>query len=108
MNRCSHFTTNAGDSHLFDDEMRASFEQVKNQYSSQGKRCILLARRVLRQAEIVNQAGTVQFEDEIQEHAKTDLTLVGLVAIVDPLRSEIRDVVTTLRGAGIRIFMVSN
>lgn len=41
------------------------------------------------------------------EHAKTGLTLVGLVAIVDPPRPEIPDVVSTLRGAGIRIFMVT-
>ncbi len=48
-----------------------------------------------------------QFEDEMTEQAKSDLTLVGLVAIVDPLRPEIHDVVLTLRGAGIRVFMVS-
>ena len=32
--------------------------------------------------------------------------LVGLVSIVDPPREEIPQVVRTLRGAGIRIFMV--
>ncbi|KAH8662348.1 putative H /K ATPase alpha subunit [Xylariales sp. PMI_506] len=105
--RCSHFTTNSGDAHPFDPDMRATMEQVKNLYSSQGKRCILLARKVIRQSEIQNQPGTNEFDDEMYEHAKTDLTLVGLVAIVDPLRPEIRSVVSTLRGAGIRFFMVT-
>lgn len=76
-------------------------------YSSQGKRCILLARKVIRQDNLRYQPGTSQFEDEMTEQAKSDLTLVGLVAIVDPLRPEIHDVVLTLRGAGIRVFMVS-
>jgi sodium/potassium-transporting ATPase subunit alpha len=88
-------------------DMRATMERVKNMYSSQGKRCILLARKVIRQADVRNQSGTSQFEDEMVEQAKTDLTLVGLVAIVDPLRPEIREVVSVLRGAGIRFFMVS-
>lgn len=107
IDRCSHFTTHAGDAHPFDEDMLDTFKQVKDNYSSQGKRCILLARKIIRQAEMQHQPGTSQFEDEMYEHAKTGLTLVGLVAIVDPLRPEIRDVVSTLRGAGIRIFMVS-
>ena len=107
IDRCSYYTTNAGDAHSFDDEIRATFMKVKDSYSSQGKRCILLARKVIRQADIQNQPGTSQFEDEMNDSAKTGLTLVGLVAIVDPLRPEIRNVVSTLRGSGIRIFMVS-
>ncbi|KAK7754293.1 hypothetical protein SLS62_003586 [Diatrype stigma] len=108
INRCSHFTTNAGDARPFDAETRAAFEQVKDRYSRQGKRCILLARKVLRQAAVRSPPGTAQFEDEVSgEHARAGLTLVGLVAIVDPLRPEIRDVVATLRGAGIRFFMVT-
>ncbi|XDG04654.1 hypothetical protein ABKA04_004269 [Annulohypoxylon sp. FPYF3050] len=107
INRCSSFVNNAGDVFPFDDEVRASFENVKNTYSSQGKRCILLARKVIRQGELRHQSGTSQFEDEITEQAKSGLTLVGLVAIVDPLRPEIREVVSTLRGAGIRVFMVT-
>lgn len=87
--------------------MRATIEGVKNIYSSQGKRCILLARKTIHREHVKNQTGTTQFEDEMTEQAKSGLTLVGLVAIVDPLRPEIKSVVSTLRGAGIRFFMVS-
>ncbi|KAI1079733.1 Na,H/K antiporter P-type ATPase [Whalleya microplaca] len=107
IDRCSHFVNNAGDAHLFSDDMRANFEAVKNLYSSQGKRCILLARKIIREGELQHHTGTSQFEDEIIEQARSGLTLVGLVAIVDPLRPEIRDVVSTLRGAGIKFFMVT-
>ncbi|KAI1119235.1 hypothetical protein F5Y14DRAFT_126985 [Nemania sp. NC0429] len=107
INRCSFFTNNAGDTHPFDDEMRAAFEEVKNLYSSQGKRCLILARKVVRHSDLAHAPNTSQFEEAVLEQAKTGLTLVGLVAIVDPLRPEIRSVVSTLRTAGIRIFMVT-
>ncbi|KAI1372551.1 Na,H/K antiporter P-type ATPase [Hypoxylon crocopeplum] len=105
--RCSSFVNNVGDVHPFDEDMRTAFETVKNMYSSQGKRCILLARKVIHQNDLQHQSGTSYFEDEITEQAKSDLTLVGLLAIVDPLRPEIHEVVSTLRGAGIRVFMVT-
>lgn len=76
---------------------------MKNTYSSQGKRCLLLARKLLKGGKLPDGAD---YEQSCLEEAKTGLTLVGLVAIVDPLRPEIRDVVSTLRGAGIRISMV--
>lgn len=47
------------------------------------------------------------FETEAMKLARTDLILVGIVGIVDPPREEIPYVVSTLRGAGIRFFMVS-
>ncbi|KAI0526203.1 hypothetical protein F5B22DRAFT_147051 [Xylaria bambusicola] len=105
--RCSSYTTNAGDTRPLDDDVKATFENLKNEYSSQGKRCILLARKVIRQSDLPFDRNTSQFEETVLLEAKADLTLVGLLAIVDPLRPEIRDVVQTLRGAGIRIFMVT-
>ncbi|KAJ3567702.1 hypothetical protein NPX13_g6677 [Xylaria arbuscula] len=105
--RCSSYTSNAGDTHPLDDDVRTMFENLKNLYSSQGKRCILLARKVIRQSDIPFDRNTSQYEEAILQEAKTDLTLVGILAIVDPLRPEIPDVVRTLRRAGIRIFMVT-
>ncbi|KAI0471196.1 hypothetical protein F4859DRAFT_484726 [Xylaria cf. heliscus] len=105
--RCSSFTTNAGDTHPLDDNLKVTFEEMKNLYSSQGKRCILLARKVIPHSDIPFDRNTSQFEEAVLEQSEADLTLVGLLAIVDPLRPEIHDVVQTLRGAGIRIFMVT-
>jgi sodium/potassium-transporting ATPase subunit alpha len=85
---------------------RATIEDIKNTWSSQGKRVILLARRTLSKEHILTDPSSSQFEDEVMRHARTDLTLVGIVGIVDPPRDEIPYVVSTLRGAGIRIFMV--
>lgn len=106
MGRISSYITRDGTACAFNARARAGFEAAKNAYSSQGKRCILLARKLIPHGQLRNQPGTGSFEDEIGEEAAAGLTLVGIVALVDPLRPEIKEVVSTLRGAGIRFFMV--
>lgn len=69
---------------------------------------LLLARKILAKEQIRSSASSSGFEDEIMHHARSGLTLVGIVGIVDPPRDEIPSVVSILRGAGIRIFMVSS
>ena len=78
-------------------------EEIKDEWSSQGKRVILLARKILSR----EQATSYDMETAVLEGSRGGLTLVGLVSIVDPPRGEIPEVVRILRGAGIRIFMVS-
>lgn len=65
-------------------ETLAVIEEIKNDWSSQGKRVILLARKVLPAAVIVSSPASNDFEREAMEHARNALTLVGLIAIVDP------------------------
>lgn len=105
--RCSDYLAASGEIVAIDEHVAATFDRVKNIYSAQGKRCLLLARKIVPAARIVDQPGTTRYEEGIMDEAKSGLTLVGLVAIVDPLRPEIRDVVSTLRGAGIRFAMVT-
>ncbi|GJN71859.1 hypothetical protein Purlil1_4966 [Purpureocillium lilacinum] len=107
LGRCTQYLTPSGVLADIDEHVAATLEHVKNIYSSQGKRCLLLARKVIPADMVKAVPETVEYEQEMMVHAKTGLTLVGLVAIVDPLRPEIRDVVSTLRGAGIRIAMVT-
>ena len=74
------------------------------------RRVILLGRKVLSSLAISFTPSTSsgQFEKEVIKHVRSGLTLVGLVAIEDPPRDEILEVVRILRRAGIRIFMVQN
>lgn len=105
--RCSHYVTATGVVAPLGPETKTLFEEAKNRYSSQGKRCILLARKILSNAKIAyGDPSSTDYEKAIVDQATSGLTLVGLVAIVDPLRPEIVDVVSTLRGAGVRIAMV--
>ncbi|PFH57210.1 hypothetical protein XA68_15377 [Ophiocordyceps unilateralis] len=108
LGRCSRYMTPSGELMPLDDDAAATFERIKNIYSSQGKRCLLLARRLVPAAALAGlEPGTTKYDEAMVEEAKSGLTLVGLVAIVDPLRPEIREVVSTLRGAGVRIAMVT-
>ena len=91
---------------ILDDTTRAKIDEIKDKWSSQGRRVILLARKTILKENIRNLATSSQFEDEVMHHARDDLILVGIVGIVDPPRDEIPSVVSILRGAGIRIFMV--
>lgn len=95
-----------GQTKVFDDAARVKFEEIKNTWSAGGRRVLLLARKSLAKEQIRSTVPSGQFEDEVMHHARTGLTLVGIVGIVDPPRDEIPSVVSILRGAGIRIFMV--
>jgi sodium/potassium-transporting ATPase subunit alpha len=90
-----------------DPTVRDKIEHIKNTWSSQGRRVLLLAHKAASRTSVRSTPSSAAFESEMLEHAKTGLTLVGLVAIVDPPRKEIPSVINTLRGAGIRIFMAS-
>lgn len=46
-------------------------------------------------------------EDLTDDGIEDELTLIGLVGIVDPPRTEARDAVTTCRGAGVRVVMIT-
>ena len=78
-------------------------KQLKDQWSSEGKRVILLARKILHDEESIAPADP---ETKMLDEIRSGLTLVGLISIIDPPRPEIPGVVSTLRGAGIRVFMV--
>ncbi|ORY10679.1 hypothetical protein BCR34DRAFT_625171 [Clohesyomyces aquaticus] len=76
-------------------------EDVKDFWSRQGKRVILLAQKTSKAPSSNNH------EREVLVAARQGLTFVGLIGIVDPPRDEIPEVVKILRGASIRIFMVT-
>lgn len=104
--RCAKYTTMEGDSKDLDNATRTKIEEIKDAWSSQGRRVILLARKTICKEQIRAMPNSSQLEDEVLYHAREGLTLVGIVGIVDPPRDEIPSVVKILRGAGIRIFMV--
>jgi magnesium-transporting ATPase (P-type) len=105
--RCGHVVTADGSVQTLDVETLRQVKGIKDAWSNQGKRVILLARKVIVAQDIMTTTGSHEYELEIMRQAKSGLTLVGLVGIVDPPRVEIPAVVKTLRRAGIRIFMVT-
>lgn len=107
LGKCSHYLAEHDEVMPLNASMRATIEQHKDAYSSEGKRCLVLARKIIKGANVPNGTETPEFEAAMAKEHRDGLTLVGLVAIADPLREEIPDVVGTLRGAHIRIAMVT-
>ncbi|KAK0654737.1 hypothetical protein B0T16DRAFT_395603 [Cercophora newfieldiana] len=107
LDRCTRYTSMSGVAMTLNPTVREKIEHIKNTWSSQGRRVLLLAHKAMSRTSVKSAPSSAAFESEVLEHAKTGLTLVGLVAIVDPPREEIPSVIKTLRGAGIRIFMVT-
>lgn len=63
---------------------RESIERTKDKWSREGKRVILLARKDVTQA-AEDSLKMAQPEKSIMDYAKSDLTFVGMWALIDPL-----------------------
>ena len=94
-----------------DEEIRGRIAHVQETWASRGQRVLLLARKILKAGDDDIPAGMgfdhALFGDKIMEIGMKDLTVIGMVGIVDPPREDIPDVVRICRTAGIRFFMVT-
>lgn len=82
----------------FDDLARATVQQVLDGYAAQGLRVLAVARRQL-------PAGADVPGDRTT--AEADLTLLGLVALLDPPREAVPGAVAQAHLAGIRIHVIT-
>jgi sodium/potassium-transporting ATPase subunit alpha len=105
--KCTHFFSGSGASLPITDEQRRFIEEIKDNWSKQAKRVILLARKNLGQKLSSLSTQSNEFDEEIMKQWAFGLEVVGLVAIVDPPREEIPEVIRILRGAGVKVHMVT-
>lgn len=101
--RCNTVIEDSGTIVPLSDFQRKRIEDFKDMWSRQGKRVILMAKKLIP----VLSPNSSNHEKEVLSAARENLTLVGLVGIVDPPREEIPEVIRILRGAFIRVFMVT-
>ena len=107
INRCTQYVGEDGNVHEFNQGVRVVLEGVKDKWSSEGKRVIALAPKIISPKDVEIDPTDNLFEKEAMEHVRSGLILVGLIGIVDPPRDEIPQVIRILRQAGIRICMVT-
>ncbi|CAG8639542.1 12195_t:CDS:2 [Racocetra persica] len=101
---CTRILNPDGTERPLDDNARKSLVDTQSEWSSAGKRVILLCRRVItNESEIPSDTSDLELLGQLSYN----LTVIGLMGILDPPRPEIPDVIRTCRGAGIRIFMVT-
>jgi calcium-translocating P-type ATPase len=96
LDRCTTIAAPDGEPRSLDDPQRAEVLAAVEGLASQGLRVLAVARRPL-------EAGTPPGREE----AESDLTLLGLVALLDPPRAEVHEAVARCHAAGIRILIVT-
>lgn len=104
--RCTHILGPDGEVHPLSEDVLRKVEQKIKEWSSDGKRVILLARKLVNQEKCCPDPLSPEFETQMLREAKSGLTLVGLLGLIDSPRSEIAEVIRILRQAQIRLFMV--
>ncbi|KAG6016054.1 hypothetical protein E4U54_002417 [Claviceps lovelessii] len=87
-----------------DDAARAAFKTYQDKLSRNAERVIVLCEKTHTAATAM---GTNAFSDEIAMNATEDLTIVGILGIIDPARPETAHTVAECRRAGARFFMVT-
>jgi sodium/potassium-transporting ATPase subunit alpha len=104
LKRCSHINSAQGPVPLT-PEVLNRLTRVQEAWAAKGQRVLLLAKRAIPHAEV--HLGDPDFADIVNTHLNQNLTVVGLVGLVDPPRADIPETVRIMRGAGIRFFMVT-
>ncbi|KAF7984332.1 hypothetical protein HWV62_15333 [Athelia sp. TMB] len=106
--RCSWYMAADGSRNPLDQQTLASISATQESFASRGQRVLLLAKKIIPFAELDKEALLDQnsLEDRLIS-CNIDLTVLGLVALVDPPRDDTAHTVAVCRRAGIRFAMVT-
>jgi len=95
---CRRVAEPDGEERPLTDEDRADFDDVVTGWAEEGLRLLAVAERTIPESELPGLT---------REQAEDDLTLLGVVAMIDPPRPEVADAVARCHSAGIRLIIVT-
>ncbi len=95
LERCTHILEGSKERSLLEADRKA-FTAAYTQMAHDGLRTLALAQRTLPE--------TMTLDEDTVE---VDLTLLGVVGIIDPPRPEVQRAIRTAREAGIRVIMIT-
>jgi sodium/potassium-transporting ATPase subunit alpha len=125
--RCSYVVAPGGGPPIpLTPPVLARIVAIQESWASQGRRVLVLARKVVKEEEVPKEAqkNSHTFQELVND-LNEDLVIVGLVGLIDPLKDDIVDTVRSVavclfdqhlslmklaricRGAGIRFFVVT-
>ncbi|KAL2132267.1 hypothetical protein VTI74DRAFT_4007 [Chaetomium olivicolor] len=102
---CTHYWSRQTDSvQPIDNAARAAFKAFQDKRSRHAERVIVVCEKTMKPKSTL---GTNAFSDEVAINAISDLTVVGIMGIIDPPRMETAHTISECRRAGARFFMVT-
>ncbi|PKS05410.1 hypothetical protein jhhlp_008786 [Lomentospora prolificans] len=102
---CTHYwSTDARAVVTLNPDVREKVRQIQDKLSRNAERVLVFCEKIFRPRSV---RGTNAFRDEVEATALTNLTIIGMLGIVDPPRDESADTVRQCREAGARFFMVT-
>ncbi|KAL1413747.1 hypothetical protein Q8F55_001529 [Vanrija albida] len=104
IDRCTSYISHSGEVLPLTVSARAGLLALQDKWSRQGQRVIMLTEQTCLTKMSPDSAA---FEEYIMEVASDNLTIVGLVGILDPPRHDIPHTVSEVRRCGSRFFMVT-
>jgi sodium/potassium-transporting ATPase subunit alpha len=104
---CSYIMKPDGTSVPFDDVSEAKLRNLQESFGSVGQRVLVLCKRSLETIKVDPAAMSANDVEELLYSEVRDLTVIGLVALRDPPRSDVEGAVATIRRAGVRVVMVT-
>ncbi|KAJ7062790.1 hypothetical protein C8F01DRAFT_1230384 [Mycena amicta] len=104
MRRCISYMDSNGLQIPLTAEAIAKIFAIQEDFASRGQRVLLLAKKSLALKEVAFDLNSLE---DFLISANVDLTIVGLVALVDPPRPDTAETVRVCRRAGIRFAMVT-
>ncbi|KAI9276500.1 hypothetical protein BC943DRAFT_284971 [Umbelopsis sp. AD052] len=106
--RCKSYMDKNGELQPLTPEAQATINLSQEQLSGKGQRVLALcSRTIVLPSKLISLDQSAEEFAASVENANAELTIVGLVGIVDPPRKEIPGVVSTVRRAGCRVVMVT-
>ncbi|KXN71430.1 calcium ATPase, partial [Conidiobolus coronatus NRRL 28638] len=100
---CKYILTDDGREVPFDEAAKNFISDEQIRWSSQGQRVLMLTRAILD-----DDVNFVEPTNEIGiSSIVPNLTIIGLLGIIDPPRDQIPETIVKFKSAGIRIFMVT-
>ncbi|KXS15914.1 calcium ATPase [Gonapodya prolifera JEL478] len=105
IDRCASILGSNGVSEPMDLRKREQISEIQENWSASGERVLALCRRSLQ--DITMPFDHLNLMEAAAHKELQSLTLVGLLGIIDPPRPEIKECVSQMRKAGVRVFMVT-
>lgn len=105
LDRCVNIKLRDGDVVTLTEDIRNEIECAISTLSCRPLRCLLLATRQLKS--YTSNPASFRVDYPNFTDVETDLTIVGIVGIKDPVRDDVKKSIKTCKDAGIKVIMIS-